>query len=239
MSADEDREAAASEPSGEQANQTRTVVLVDDHAIWRGGVRSMLEDTEFRVVGEASSGREAADVVREAKPDVVLLDIRMAGGDGLEALVVIKEESPRSAVVMLTTYDNPTYMARAVAGGAAGYLLKGIERDELLQALRAVSNGEMLLSAQALVRSLRGISEAAAGANDLIEPLTDREQEVLRLVATGLPNREIADILFIAESTVKTHVEHIIGKLGVSDRVQAAVWAARHGLAQAPETLGD
>lgn len=217
----------------------KTVVLVDDHAIWRGGVRSMLEDTEFHVVGEASSGREAVDVVREIKPDLVLLDIRMAGGDGLEALVGIKEVSPRSAVVMLTTYDNPTYMARAVAGGAAGYLLKGIERDELLSALSSVASGEMLLSAQDLVRSLRGISESAAGAKDLIEPLTDREQEVLRLLATGLPNREIAEVLFIAESTVKTHVEHIIGKLGVSDRVQAAVWAARHGLAREGGAAGE
>ena len=221
--------------SGQPAPGAKTVVLVDDHAIWRGGVRSMLEDTEFDVIGEASSGREAVEVVGRAKPDLVLLDIRMAGGDGLEALLGIKQMCPRSAVVMLTTYDNPTYMARAVAGGAAGYLLKGIERDELLHALRAVASGESLLSAQDLVRSLRGISESAAGAKDLIEPLTDREQEVLRLLATGLPNREIAEVLFIAESTVKTHVEHIIGKLGVSDRVQAAVWAARHGLARERE----
>ncbi|HLV80151.1 MAG TPA: response regulator transcription factor, partial [Chthonomonadaceae bacterium] len=134
---------------------------------------------------------------------------------------------------MLTTYDNPTYMARAVAGGAAGYLLKGVEREELIRALRSVAEGEMLLAPQDLVRSLRGISEQAVGSQDLIEPLTEREQEVLRLLATGLSNRDIAALLFVAESTVKTHVEHIIGKLGVSDRVQAAVWAARHGLAPA------
>lgn len=134
------------------------------------------------------------------------------------------------AVIMLTTYDNPTYMARAVAGGAAGYLLKGIERDELLSALRAVSNGETLLSREDLTRSLRGISEEVAQTGDLIHPLSERELEVLRLLATGLSNRDIAPLLFISESTVKTHVEHIIRKLGVSDRVQAAVWAARHGL---------
>jgi DNA-binding NarL/FixJ family response regulator len=131
---------------------------------------------------------------------------------------------------MLTTYDNPTFMARAVAGGASGYLLKGVERDELVGALDAVASGEMLLSAQELVRSLRGVSEHASSATDLIEPLTKREEEVLRLVATGMSNRDIAAVLFIAEGTVKTHVEHIIGKIGVSDRVQAAVWAARHGL---------
>lgn len=206
------------------------VLLVDDHAIWRGGVRSMLEATEFVVVGEAGSGKEALEVAERTRPRLVLLDIRMAGGDGLDALVALKQRFPRMAVVMLTTYENPTFMARAVAGGAAGYLLKGVGRDELLAALRAVARGETLLAPQDLVRSLRGISEAAANAADLVKPLSEREQEVLRLLATGLSNREIAALLFVAESTVKTHVEHIIEKLGVSDRVQAAVWAARHGL---------
>ena len=219
------------------ANTPVRVVLVDDHAIWRGGVRSMLEDTEFEVVGEASSGREALGVVSRTLPHIVLLDIRMAGGDGLDTLQVLKAQNPEAAVVMLTTYDNPTYMARAVAGGAAGYLLKGMQQEALLDALRAVARGEMLLSAVDLTRSLRGITPGMAGTEDLIEPLTDREQEVLRLLATGLPNREMAAILFVADSTVKTHVEHIIGKLGVSDRVQAAVWAARHGLLPAAETV--
>ncbi len=199
------------------------------------GVRGMLDDTEFQVVGEAGSGREAQEVARHTRPQLTLLDIRMAGGDGLDALLALKQEHPRMVVVMLTTYDNPTYMARAVAGGAAGYLLTGVERDDLLTALRAVAGGETLLAPQDLVRSLRGISASAAGSSDLIEPLTDREQEVLRLLATGIPNRDIASVLFIAESTVKTHVEHIIGKLGVSDRVQAAVWAARHGLVSVSE----
>lgn len=207
-----------------------TVVLVDDHAIWRGGVRSMLDDTEFKVIGEASSGKEALVVVRELQPQMVLLDIRMAGGDGLDALHAIKSEFPRTAVIMLTTYDNPTYMARAVAGGASGYLFKGIEYEALIETLRTVASGGMLLSAEDLVHSLRNVDPTAAESEDLVEPLTNREREVLRLVATGIPNREIASVLFIAESTVKTHVEHIIGKLGVSDRVQAAVWAARHGL---------
>jgi len=206
------------------------VLLVDDHAIWRGGVRSMLEETEFRVVGEAGSGKEAVEVAERTAPRIVLLDIRMAGGDGLDALVALKQRYPQMAVVMLTTYDNPTFMARAVAGGAAGYLLKGVGREELLAALRAVAEGELLLDPQTLVRSLRGIGETAAASDDLIRPLSDREEEVLRLLATGLSNRDIAALLFVAESTVKTHVEHIIQKLGVSDRVQAAVWAARHGL---------
>jgi len=190
----------------------------------------MLEDTEFEVVGEASSGREALEVTHQTQPRIVLLDIRMAGGDGLDTLQALRSQNPDAAVVMLTTYDNPTYMARAVAGGAVGYLLKGMDQEELLIALRAVHRGEILLTAKDLSHLLRGITPETPGMLDLIEPLTDRELEVLRLMATGLPNREIAAILFIAECTVKTHVEHIIGKLGVSDRVQAAVWAARHGL---------
>ncbi len=215
--------------------QTVSVMLVDDHAIWRGGVRSMLDDTEFEVIGEAGSGREALAVARQVLPQIILLDIRMAGGDGLDALIALKREHPQIIVVMLTTYDNPTYMARAVAGGAAGYLLKGMERDEMLEALRAVAHGETLLSAQELVRALRGVSQNAAGSEDLVVPLTEREEEVLRLLSTGLCNRDMGSLLFVAESTIKTHVEHILGKLGVSDRVQAAVWAARHGLGPEPE----
>ncbi|MCX6366178.1 MAG: response regulator transcription factor [Armatimonadetes bacterium] len=206
-----------------------TVLLVDDHAIVRGGVKAMLRGTEFDVIGEASSGAEGIRVAEEKKPDLVLLDIRMAGGDGFSALVAIKAALPKTVVLMLSTYDNPTYMARAVAGGAAGYLLKGIEHEALRDAMRAVLRGEQLLSTQDLIRSLRVVGEAAQAA-DLIEPLTKREEEVLKLMATGLTNREMGGVLFISEGTVKTHVEHIIGKLGVSDRVQAAVWAARQGL---------
>ena len=211
-------------------NENITVLLVDDHAIWRGGVRSMLDDTEFEVVDEAASGPEGVQKARELQPRLVLMDIRMAGGDGLDALSTLKAENPQISVVMLTTYDNPTYMARAVAGGASGYLLKGVDGDEFLASLRTVAEGEMLLEAKDLTRVLRGVSENSACALDLIQPLSNRELEVLQLLSTGLSNKEIAPILFITESTIKTHVSHIINKLGVSDRVQAAVWAARHGL---------
>ena len=215
-----------------------SVFLVDDHAIWRDGVRSILEDTEFHVVGEAASGAEAIALVRALLPRIVLLDIRMAGGDGLDALRTLKTEHPQTAVVMLTSYENPTYMARAVAGGAAGYLLKGLKRAELMTALRAVAEGEMLLSREDLARSLRGLSQnsndTALVTQDLTHPLSERELDVLRLLATGLNNREIGELLFITENTVKTHVVHIISKVGVSDRVQAAVWAARHGLLELP-----
>jgi DNA-binding NarL/FixJ family response regulator len=235
-------ESSTPKTNGSQPGTLKTsVLLVDDHAIWRGGVLSMLADTEFEVVGEAASGKEAVEVMRRlsadgALPAMVLLDIRMAGGDGLDALQTIKREHPMISVVMLTTYDNPTYMARAVAGGASGYLLKGLEREEMLRVLREVADGGMLLNAEDFNRSLRGISAESAQAEDLIHPLSEREMEVLRLLATGLPNKDIARLLFISECTVKTHVEHIINKLGVSDRVQAAVWAARQGLLPKPES---
>lgn len=218
------------EGDNQESTGTVDVVLVDDHAIWRDGVKGLLEDTEFRVIGEAGSGKEAIELLTRVSPKIVLLDIRMAGGDGLDALQKIKSEHPTVSVIMLTTYDNPTYMARAVAGGASGYVLKGVAGEVLLKALEAVASGETLLTADQFKHSLRNISGEGRQSEDLIRPLSDREVEVLRLLATGLPNREIASILFISEATVKTHVEHIIQKLGVSDRVQAVVWAARHGL---------
>lgn len=206
------------------------LMLVDDHKIWRDGVKSLLEGSEFTIVAEASSGREAVELADRHHPEMVLLDIRMDGGDGLDTLHALRQKYVDMSIIMLTTYDNPTYMARAVAGGAAGYLLKGVDGDELLSALRAVADGEMLLSADDLMRSLRGVNKETSTVPDLVKPLSDRETEVLRLMATGLNNKAIASVLFISEATVKTHVEHIIYKIGVSDRVQAVVWAARHGV---------
>jgi DNA-binding NarL/FixJ family response regulator len=215
-----------------QIRPTVPVMVVDDHEIWRDGVRSMLKDTEFEVVGEAASGKEAMEIIADIRPRLVLLDIRMAGGDGFETLMALKGCYTQLSVVMLTTYTNPTFMARAVAGGASGYLLKGVKRQELLTALRTVAEGGILLSREDLNHSLRCVSDNSQGSEELSEPLTPRELEVLRLLATGLSNRDIATLLFIGDGTVKTHVEHIIGKLAVSDRVQAAVWAARQGLVQ-------
>jgi DNA-binding NarL/FixJ family response regulator len=214
--------------------KTVSVLLVDDHAIWRGGVKSMLDGTQFIVIGEAASGREGLEAAGRLHPQIILLDIRMAGGDGLDALQAIKSAHPDIAVVMLTTYDNPSYIARAVAGGAAGFLLKWVEREELISALQAVSEGETLLKADELMRSLKDVGRVSSSSPDMIDPLSDREMEVLKLVAMGMTNREIGSLLFVAESTVKTHVIHIISKLGVSDRVQAAVWATQNGIG--PET---
>jgi DNA-binding NarL/FixJ family response regulator len=218
------------------SQDTITLLIVDDHTIWRGGVRGMLLGSEFQVVGEASSGKEALEVARVLRPQMTLLDVRMSGGDGLGTLIALKAEHPTMVVIMLTAYENPTYLSRAVAGGAAGYLLKGVDRAELLHALRTVAAGDLLLRPEELIPLLRGINAGSDAPptthpEDLIVPLSEREREVLTLIANGLSNEEIASVLFIAESTVKTHVKHILTKLGVSDRVQATIWAARHGMA--------
>ena len=210
--------------------QPISLLLVDDHPLWREGIRHALEGDEFHIVGEASSGKEAVVAARALLPRLVLLDVRMKGCDGLEALRMLKAEHLQMSVVMLSSYENLTYMARAVAGGAAGYLFKGVRRVELLAALRAVADGEMLLSREDLAHALRALGPATANSDDLMAPLSKREEEVLRLLTTGLSNREIGKFLFVSENTVKTHVVRIITKLGVSDRVQAAVWATRHGL---------
>jgi DNA-binding NarL/FixJ family response regulator len=198
--------------------KTYSLLLIDDHAIWRGGVRAMLRGSEFEVVGEAGGSQEGLEQAKILSPEVVLLDIRMAGGDGLEALVSLKECVPTARVIMLTTYDNPTFLARALAGGAMGYLSKTVSRDELLSTLRSVVAGEMLLRRDKLSSDTNNAA------------LTPREEDVLRYLARGLSNKEIAQELFISDGTVKSHVEHILSKLGVSDRTQAVVWAIRNGL---------
>ena len=157
----------------------------------------------------------------------------MGGGDGLEALAALKREHPQTSVVMLTAYEDPSYLARAVAGGAAGYLLKGVGRHELLSALRAVVQGESLIGPDDLARTVSDVERSAdsgAGKPGSAGPLSEREVEVLKLVASGQSNPDIAAALFVSEETVKSHVKNIIRKLRVSDRVQAAVWGARHGL---------
>ncbi len=211
------------------------ILLVDDHDIWRSGLRSMLERTEFFPVLEARTTEEALEVVAVVKPAIALLDIRLASGDGFKTLSALRQATPDILMIMLTTYDSPTFMARALAGGAVGYLLKGVSRKELLLALRSVAAGETLLSSENFVRSLHTVSDRANESPELFQSLSQREEEVLRLLSTGLSNREIASVLFIGEGTVKTHINHILNKLGANDRVKVAVWAARNGLA-GPDT---
>ncbi len=208
------------------------VLIVDDHDLVRNGLKMMLSgERDLVVVGEAASGGEALALCRRGKPDVVLMDVRMPGMDGLEATRAIKRELPHTAVLMVTMQENPEYLYEALGAGASGYLLKDASRVELVRAVRSVIGGEPLLAPQMTAHLLRRLAaERPALAHPPAEQLTGREIEVLRLVARGLTNREIGRELSLSPATVKVHVQHVIGKLGVSDRTQAAVRAVELGL---------
>lgn len=205
------------------------LLVADDHEVVRSGIVSLTSGTEIDVVAQASSGEETVQQAKEVQPDVVLLDIRMPEGDGLKTLDRLRQDFPKLHILMLSTYDNPTYAARAMALGANGYVLKGSSRSELLNAIRTVAKGEEAWSHQEL-RRMANPATATRPAADLETPLTQRESQVLRQLALGLSNKEIARALHISVETVKEHVHHILEKLGVSGRTQAAVWAVRNGV---------
>jgi DNA-binding NarL/FixJ family response regulator len=205
------------------------LLVADDHEVVRCGLRNLLENTEITVIAEATSGAQAVEMTFEHNPDLVMLDVRMPNGDGLTALGRIKLERPNIPVLMFSTYDNPTYVARAVALGAAGYVLKTAEADLVLTAIRKCAAGENIWTRDELRRVTGALSTPRLAA-DIEVPLTQRESEVLRQLALGLTNKEIAQALGISYETVKEHVQHILRKVGVSDRTQAAVWAVRKGL---------
>lgn len=205
------------------------VLIADDHEAVRLGLRAMFEGTDLEVVAEASSGKQAFQLALEHKPDVALLDVRMPDGDGLSCLARLKLDLPDTRVVMFSGYDNPTFIARAVALGAAGYLMKDIARDELIESLRIVGTGGMVWSRNKL-QSITRVLVAPQTSTDAEVALTKREREVLKQMAFGLTNREIALSLEISYETVKEHVQHILQKIGVADRTQAAVWAVRKNI---------
>ncbi len=205
------------------------LLVADDHEVVRYGLRSLLENTEITVIAEATSGAEAVELTFEHNPDLVMLDVRMPNGDGLMALGRIKLERPDNPVLMFSAYDNPTYIARAVALGASGYVLKTAEADRVLTAIRKSAAGENIWTRDELRRVTGALSTPRLTA-DVEVPLTQRESEVLRQLALGLTNKEIAQALGISYETVKEHVQHILRKVGVTDRTQAADWAVRQGI---------
>ena len=205
------------------------VLVADDHEVVRSGLVSLFADSNVEVVAEAADGREAVKLAVKHKPDVVLLDIRMEGDDGLEALDQIHRELPKTPVVMLSTYDNPTYVARAVALGASDYVLKGASRKELIATITAAAEGKSPCESGEL-RDVAGAMTKHGAAPSGEIPLTNRETQVLRHVALGLSNKEIGRSLEISIETVKEHVQNILRKIAVTDRTQAAVWAVRKGL---------
>ena len=220
------------------------IVITDDHALVRDGLRSMLEDEPgLEVVGEAANGREALELCRSVKPDLVLMDVRMPEMDGLEATRAIKGELPSTSVLMVTMHENPDYLMEALNAGAAGYVLKGASGDRLVNAIQRTLKGESPLDQELAAQLLRRLADKRGEekaqpspqpqrqeAPPLLEALTPRETEVLGLLAKGQSNPQIAQTLTISRSTAKVHVERIIRKLEVSDRTQAAVRAIELGL---------
>ena len=219
---------------------TISVVLADDQAMVRAGLRMILEaEDDLEVVGEASDGEEALAITRQHQPDVVLMDIQMPRMDGLEATRRVGQETTvRSRVVVLTTFERDDYVFEALRAGASGFLLKNAPPEELIQAVRIVAAGDALLSPSITRRVIEDYAQQSTPRrNDAgVDALTERELEVLRLLATGKSNAELAEQLFLGEGTIKTHVSHVLSKLGLRDRVQAVVFAYETGLARPGQT---
>lgn len=205
---------------------TIRILLVDDHSVVRQGLRMFLAlDPELEVVGEASNGAEGLEQVRKRQPDVVLMDLLMPVMDGVTAIQRIRKDFPDTEVIALTSVLEDEKVIGAIKAGAIGYLLKDTQADELCRAIKAAANGQVQLSPQAAARLVREIKLP-----DSPEKLTERETDVLRLLALGRSNKEIANELVIGEKTVKTHVSNILMKLGMTSRTQAALHAVRIGL---------
>ena len=215
---------------GARAPRTARVLLVDDHELAREALRAVLgRESDLVVVGEAADGDEALAQARRLQPDLVLMDVRMPGVDGLAATRAIRAELPSARVLLLTTYDTPGYVLEGLRAGADGYLLKGAAKQELLAVIRAVLRGEQVVQPTLATEMLRREAVDGRPAGDE-GGLTVRERDVLRLLAAGQTNPEIAAELQVSLNTVKTHVVHILAKLGAADRTQAAVRAAQLGL---------
>jgi NarL family two-component system response regulator LiaR len=208
-----------------------TVLIVDDHAVVRGGIRGFLEaQPDLQVLGEAASGAEGVKLAAETVPDVVLMDLDMPEMDGVEATRRIRDASPRTQVVVLTSFHDDAHVFPAVKAGALSYQLKDIGPEELAETVRRAARGEAVLNPQVAARLVRELAGARAPQANPLGELSGRELEVLRLIAEGLSNAEIAGRLVLSEKTVKGHVSNILGKLQLADRTQAAVLAWRQGM---------
>jgi DNA-binding NarL/FixJ family response regulator len=212
------------------------LVIVDDHELARAGLRALLTGQRgLELVGEAANGHEAVELCRRLQPDLALVDVRMPELDGMATCRVIKQECPTISVILITIHENPEYLLEALRAGAAGYVLKDITQRELITAIQSVLRGESILNKELVIRLIRHMASETPNQTQLPpERLSPREREVLQLLTQGQTNREIAHHLTISVSTVKNHVEHILAKLEVSDRTQAAVRAIELGLLHPP-----
>jgi two-component system, NarL family, response regulator LiaR len=214
---------------------TIRILIVDDHSVVRQGLKMFLGlDPELQIIAEAADGLEAVNQTKEHNPDVILMDLMMPVMDGIEATRIIRRDFPSVEVIALTSVLEDALVIQAIKAGAIGYLLKDTKSDDLCRAVRAAARGQVQLAPQAAERLVREVQNP-----EKAEPLTVREQEVLRLLAHGKSNQEVASLLFISETTVKTHVSNILMKLKVASRTQAALYAVRTGLVslEAPERL--
>lgn len=208
-----------------------SIIIVDDHEVVRNGIRSYLETlTEFQVVGEAESGEAALKLVSDLIPDIVLLDLILPGIDGVETTRRIKQISPRTKVVVLTSYHEDVHIFPALKAGAISYILKDMKMDKLVEALRRAVQNEVTLHPLVAARVLQNIRGEDNEEQPLFTGLTERELDVLKLIANGLTNSQIAEKLVISENTVKGHVSNILSKLHLADRTQVAVYAWQRGL---------
>ncbi|HPV06393.1 MAG TPA: response regulator transcription factor [Aggregatilineales bacterium] len=221
--------------------ETLRIMLVDDHALFRQGVKSLLDSRpDLEVVASAANGNEAIALARECKPDVILMDIEMPDCDGIEATRQIKQELPEVKIVALTVVDDDETVFEMIKSGAQGYLLKDLEAQQLFEMLEGLRRGNPPLSGQIAAKIIEELTSPASTAEadtPEVEPLTERELDVLRLLVDGLSNKEIAQALTVTENTVKTHLTNILAKLHVRNRIQAAVYAATHGLVDPPDWL--
>jgi DNA-binding NarL/FixJ family response regulator len=213
------------------------VVIADDHALVREGTRQILEDQPgLTVVGEAQDGEEAVALVSRLRPDVVLMDIAMPKLNGIEATRLIKQATPSTSVLVLTAYDDDQYIYALLDAGAAGYLMKNVRGEELAQAVRAVAEGESVLHPAIAAKVFkRYTSRGQAGGQGEMEPLSDRESEVLTMAAKGLSNKMIGRDLSLSDRTVQVHLSNIFGKLGVASRTEAVITALQRGLLRLEE----
>ncbi len=210
-----------------------SILIVDDHEVVRNGIRAYLGTLpEFNVVGEAVSGEEAISMVAELIPDIVLLDLIMPGMDGVEATRRIKQISPRTQVVVLTSYHEDVHIFPALKAGAIAYILKDMKMDKLVEVLHRALQGEVTLHPRVAARVLENIRGENTEEQPLFTELTDRELDVLKLIANGMTNSQIAEKLVISENTVKGHVSNILSKLHLADRTQVAVYAWQSGIVQ-------
>ncbi len=217
---------------------TLRLVLVDDQSLMREAFRTILESHDIEIVGEAADGGAAVEVVRRTRPDVVLMDVRMPGRDGIDATAELRRTDPDIPVLILTTFDDDDGLYGALSAGARGFLLKNTDVDQLVAGVHRVAAGESVLDPAVTARVIARVGTPSPTASARVDGLTEREKDVLALLSEGLSNAEIAQRIGSEASTVKTHVSRVLAKLGVRDRVQAVIWAYESGFAPSTRAIG-